>query len=153
MLNFAGITHVIENQKGHAPGWNYSLVGSVPASMMDLKPATQSDVMGGRAHYAADGSLVAYKSRQWSTVADILAEADKHPDVKMCTAAGCACREHFGYSVDMSGRLAPRRQAAKYDYDNQAWIVNGKYVCCGHPETMNCGCYGREHAGESAPCK
>ena len=23
-----------------------------------------------------------------------------------------------------------------YDYDNQAWVVDGKYVRCGHPETM-----------------
>lgn len=35
-----------------------------------------------------------------------------------------------------------------YDYDNQAWVVDGKYVRCGHPQSMNCGCYGREHAGE-----
>ena len=35
-----------------------------------------------------------------------------------------------------------------YDYDNQAWVQNGKYVRCGHPEDMNCGCYGRVHEGE-----
>lgn len=38
-----------------------------------------------------------------------------------------------------------------YDYINQAWIVNGRYIRCGHAETMACGCYGREHAGELAP--
>lgn len=37
-----------------------------------------------------------------------------------------------------------------YDYENQAWMVDGKYQRCGHPETMNCGCFGREHAGEPA---
>jgi hypothetical protein len=35
-----------------------------------------------------------------------------------------------------------------YDYDVQAWYVNGKYVRCGHPEQMVCGCYGRLHQGE-----
>lgn len=35
-----------------------------------------------------------------------------------------------------------------YDYDNQAWIINGKYVRCGHPQEMNCNCYGRLYEGE-----
>jgi hypothetical protein len=37
-----------------------------------------------------------------------------------------------------------------YDYTNQAWIVEGRYIRCGHPEDMECDCYGRIHAGESA---
>lgn len=37
-----------------------------------------------------------------------------------------------------------------YDYENQAWVENGKYVRCGHPEHMNCGCYGKAHEGEAA---
>jgi hypothetical protein len=36
-----------------------------------------------------------------------------------------------------------------FDYENQAWVVDGRYVSCGHPETMNCGCFGRIHVGES----
>lgn len=36
-----------------------------------------------------------------------------------------------------------------FDYKNQAWVKDGKYVRCGHPESMNCGCYGREHEGQS----
>lgn len=36
-----------------------------------------------------------------------------------------------------------------YDYENQAWVHMGKYLRCFHPEEMNCGCYGREHEGES----
>lgn len=36
-----------------------------------------------------------------------------------------------------------------YDYENQAWVCEGKYVRCGHPEPMKCGCFGREHQGES----
>jgi hypothetical protein len=35
-----------------------------------------------------------------------------------------------------------------FDYEHQAWVVNGKYVRCGHPEAMNCGCFGKEHADE-----
>lgn len=35
-----------------------------------------------------------------------------------------------------------------YDYTNQAWIFDGRYSNCGHPRDMNCGCYGRAHAGE-----
>ena len=41
--------------------------------------------------------------------------------------------------------------ATQYDYDNQAWIVNGKYARCYHPASMKCGCYGRLHEGEQAP--
>lgn len=38
----------------------------------------------------------------------------------------------------------------EYDYKNQAWVRNGRYVRCGHADEMNCGCYGREHEGEEA---
>lgn len=38
-----------------------------------------------------------------------------------------------------------------YDYDRQAWVIDGLYVDCAHPEDMLCGCYGRAHAGEPAP--
>lgn len=36
-----------------------------------------------------------------------------------------------------------------YDYTNQAWLRDGVYVSCGHSAAMNCGCFGRIHAGES----
>lgn len=35
-----------------------------------------------------------------------------------------------------------------FDYKQQAWVINGRYVSCTHPESMNCKCYGKEHAGE-----
>lgn len=36
-----------------------------------------------------------------------------------------------------------------YDYINQAWVQDGKYVVCGHVEAgLLCACYGREHEGE-----
>jgi len=37
-----------------------------------------------------------------------------------------------------------------FDYTRQAWVVDGLYVRCGHPETMRCGCFGRQHAGEQS---
>jgi len=37
-----------------------------------------------------------------------------------------------------------------FDYDKQVWIINGKYQNCGHPEDMNCNCYGRQHKDETA---
>ena len=36
-----------------------------------------------------------------------------------------------------------------FDYARQAWVKDGKYLRCGHPQTMNCGCYGKEHEGEN----
>lgn len=37
---------------------------------------------------------------------------------------------------------------AGYDYEHQAWVENCRYLDCGHPKAMACGCYGRLHAGE-----
>jgi hypothetical protein len=48
----------------------------------------------------------------------------------------------------MADRIA---QDIRFDYDNQAWIVEGVYQSCAHPAAMGCDCYGREHAGERAP--
>ena len=39
-------------------------------------------------------------------------------------------------------------ETSHYNYTHQAWVVDGKYVRCGHPEVMRCGCYGRDHEGE-----
>jgi hypothetical protein len=38
----------------------------------------------------------------------------------------------------------------QYDYTNQAWLVNGRYVACNHPEAMQCLCYGKLNAGKPA---
>ena len=35
-----------------------------------------------------------------------------------------------------------------FDYDKQSWILDSKYVRCGHPEEMDCQCYGKLHNGE-----
>lgn len=34
-----------------------------------------------------------------------------------------------------------------YDFANQAWVLNGRYVDCAHVR-QDCGCFGRLHAGE-----
>ncbi len=39
-------------------------------------------------------------------------------------------------------------EVTRFDYDNQAWVVNGRYVRCGHRDS--CRCYGRIHTGEVA---
>lgn len=41
----------------------------------------------------------------------------------------------------------------QYDYEHQAWTVMNSagfrvYLRCGHPDEMDCGCYGREHHNE-----
>ena len=35
-----------------------------------------------------------------------------------------------------------------YDYEHQAWIVNGLFARCNHPESLDCKCYGKLHEGE-----
>ncbi len=34
----------------------------------------------------------------------------------------------------------------RFDYENQAWVVDGRYVRCGHQ--TECECYGTKHEGE-----
>lgn len=52
--------------------------------------------------------------------------------------------------VEAVAGVIKERLQQSYDYEKQVWIINGKYVRCGHPESMNCKCYGKKHAGESA---
>ncbi len=42
-----------------------------------------------------------------------------------------------------------KREEVEFNYDYQCWIVNGVIKRCGHPETMNCKCFGKTHAGKS----
>lgn len=46
MFNFGGITHVIRNPKGHAEGYEFSLVGSVPLAMMEPRKPTTARCYG-----------------------------------------------------------------------------------------------------------
>jgi hypothetical protein len=48
-------------------------------------------------------------------------------------------------------RTQPDTNALWFDYEARAWVKDGRYVRCGHPEAMNCRCYGKRHEGESAP--
>jgi hypothetical protein len=36
-----------------------------------------------------------------------------------------------------------------YDYTNQAWVIQGRYVRCGHNAEVKCSCFGRLHEGEN----
>lgn len=37
----------------------------------------------------------------------------------------------------------------QYDYTNQAWVRDGKYLPCNHDLMFPCMCFGRAHAGEA----
>lgn len=39
-----------------------------------------------------------------------------------------------------------------YDYRNQAFVRDGIYVRCGHPETLNCQCFGKRKEGYQTGC-
>ena len=43
-----------------------------------------------------------------------------------------------------------KEQSIEFDYMNQAWVIDGRYIACTHPDAMNCDCYGTRHAGELA---
>jgi hypothetical protein len=81
MFNFGGITHVIKNPKG-----TYSLVGSVPAAMMEQRKPTQNDIMGGRVQ--ADG--FAYVDRVYGSIEEIR-EAAAKCGATLCSSETCAC--------------------------------------------------------------
>lgn len=49
------------------------------------------------------------------------------------------------------GSPVPPPPPVWFDYENQAWVIDGRYVRCGHLEGMDCECYGRAHQGERAP--
>ena len=91
MLNFHGTTHVIANPNGHAAGYNYSLVGSVPVSMLEPRTPTAADIMVGRVQ--KDGKT--YTGRKWETVQEIIQAAGVAGDVLLCSTPGCACRRLF----------------------------------------------------------
>jgi hypothetical protein len=50
----------------------------------------------------------------------------------------------------MSGTVEAQTgsKANGFDYVNQAWVKDGRYIACGHPESMHCNCYGTVNAGK-----
>ena len=52
--------------------------------------------------------------------------------------------------VSSDERTASGRLVNGFDYERQAWVKDGRYVRCGHPEAMRCGCYGREYEGQES---
>jgi len=65
-------------------------------------------------------------------------EIDSTEDLDNCTIA----------SLTRQSQYIRFGMVSLFDYKHQAWTRNGLYVACGHPEAMECGCYGRLHAGE-----
>ena len=55
-----------------------------------------------------------------------------------------------GYDMGDLARVWNPHPEVQFDYDNQAWIVDGLYEDCSHPPQPACGCYGRIHRGEEA---
>jgi hypothetical protein len=45
-------------------------------------------------------------------------------------------------------KQAKLKESTQYDYTNQAWVIDGKYVSCGHLGTTSCACFGTLHAGQ-----
>jgi hypothetical protein len=35
-----------------------------------------------------------------------------------------------------------------FDYELQCWVIDGRIVDCGHPQTMECSCSGRTYKDE-----
>jgi hypothetical protein len=50
----------------------------------------------------------------------------------------------------MRTAILPDKKEMSFDYEKQVWIAQGVYQRCGHPESMDCRCYGKIHAGEEA---
>ena len=76
------------------------------------------------------------------------------------TGRATAIFDHNGsyawYRIDGGGRVTNNNTVDDlhldsgfcFDYKHQAWVENGRYVRCGHPESMDCRCYGKVHQGE-----
>ena len=71
------------------------------------------------------------------------------------TGRGRAAGEPVTFMVDGEPTReytpAPAVTGPHFDYVNQAWTVDGRYVACAHPDAPACKCYGNQHAGELAP--
>ena len=94
MFNFAGITHIVDNPSGHAPGYNFRFVGSVPVTCLEPRKPTTSDIMGGRVQ--KDG--FAYVGRRLETIEQALKVAWEG-GAKLCTSKDCTCRQWFDAEV------------------------------------------------------
>lgn len=90
MFNFNGITHLIDNPKGHAPGYNFRFAGAVPTGCLEPHKPNSADIMGGRVQ--KDGFV--YRGRKLETVEQALLVA-RGAGAKLCASPSCACRRFF----------------------------------------------------------
>ena len=65
-------------------------------------------------------------------------------------SAGCTPLPAHNALAVTEYRTMSTPKGCLYDYERQAWVVDGRYDDCGHPEHVECVCYGRLHAGEQA---
>lgn len=89
MFNFQGITHIMTNPDGHAPGHNFSFCGSVPSTCLVEYEATPADIMAGRSHHGK-----AYKGHKMETIEQAL-EIARKGGAKLCESPTCSCRQLF----------------------------------------------------------
>lgn len=67
-------------------------------------------------------------------------------EASQCVVCGAVVKLEWDGGVTFTtGEVA---SSPVYDYRNQAWLENGRYVRCGH--SGPCDCYGRLHEGEAA---
>lgn len=71
------------------PNEKFTFVGSVPLSLMEAYPPTQSDIMGGR---VVDGK--AWKTQKFDSINELLT-AVKIAGAQLCTIPSCVCRKYF----------------------------------------------------------
>ena len=95
---------------------------------------------------------------KYNAMLDITRGEEFHEGKKIlkCRDCGYTKTEETKMTRTSNDEIVNGRLINGYDYKNQSWVINGKYVACGHPITMDCKCYGKLHAGEdtiAAPVK
>lgn len=87
-------------------------------------------------------------------IAELNPNLDMRIGVALCAAVEIITSLRIGQPIggvlsSLSLRVQLDPTGLGYDYDNQAWVVNGKYEMCGHTTNKPCFCFGRAHAGEN----
>lgn len=76
------------------PTGRYGWRGSIPESLLDWKPPTRSDIMGGRVQFSGPNKDKAHYDRVYASVSEALTDASR-VGADVCNSAGCACRDLF----------------------------------------------------------
>ena len=67
--------------------------------------------------------------------------------IDLSRITGMACDVHL--SLSMNGTLTTEDTMSHplYSYEMQCWVVDNIVQRCGHPENMDCTCFGRHWQG------